>query len=292
MMRSSVSEIAEAHSQSLTNTIRKMFMSQSNSKAADILRQALVLLAAIATVIFNGISQSLPIGGRTSADISNMYTTFFTPANYAFAIWGVIYTLLLLYAVYQALPSQRANPYMRKIGWLFIVSCVLNMAWITLFQYDQILISVGVIIAFLLTLIAIYVRLDSGRANASTADRLLLLLPFSVYLGWLSVATIANISVLGVAQNWGNPLGIAAPTWAAIMLVVATLVGLIMAVTRRDVAYVLVFVWAFTAIINKQSATPVVTTTALIAVITLLIVLAVSMLLHGRRTQSLVPSRT
>lgn len=285
-------EIAEAHRQNLTSTRRKTFMSQSNSKAADTLRQALVLLAAIATVIFNGISQSLPIGGRTSADISNMYTTFFTPANYAFAIWGVIYTLLLLYGVYQALPSQRANPYMRKIGWLFILSCLLNVAWITLFQYDQILISAGVIVAFLLTLIAIYVRLDSGRANASTAERLLLHLPFSVYLGWLSVATIANVSVLGVAQNWGNLLGIAAPIWAAIMLVVATLLGLIMAVTRRDVAYVLVFVWAFTAIINKQSATPVVTTTALIAVITLLVVLAVSMLFHGRRPQSLVPSRT
>ena len=257
-------------------------MSQSNSKAADTLRQALVLVAGIATIAFNGISQSIPVGGRTSADISNQYTTYFTPANYAFAIWGVIYLLLLGYAIYQALPAQRENPNARKIGWLFILSCVLNCVWITLFQYDQILISVFVIVAFLITLIAIYVRLDIGRGKVSAADRWLLHLPFSVYLGWLSVATIANISVLGVAQNWGDLFGIAAPAWAAIMLVVATLVGLAIAATRRDVAFVLVLVWAFIAIINKQSATPVVTTTAWGAVMMLLVVLAGSILPGGR----------
>ncbi len=266
-------------------------MSQSNAKSVDTLRQALVLLAADATIAFNGISQSLPIGGRTSADVSNQYTTFFTPANYAFVIWGVIYLLLMGYAIYQALPTQRANPDARKIGWLFVLSCVLNCVWITLFQYDKILISVAVIVAFLLTLIAIYVRLDIGRARVSTADRLLLHLPFSVYLGWLSVATIANISVLGVAQGWGDLFGIAAPTWAAIMLVVATLLGLIMAVTRRDVGFVLVLVWAFTAIINKQAATPVVTTTATVTVITLLVVLAGSLLLRMRRSQVPAPGR-
>jgi tryptophan-rich sensory protein len=266
-------------------------MSQSNSKSADLLRQVLVLVAVIVTIAFNGLSQTLPIGGRTSADVSNSYTTYFTPANYAFAIWGVIYMLLLAYSIFQALPAQRGNPNARKIGWLFILSCVLNCVWITLFQYNQILISVFVIVAFLLTLIAIYVRLDIGRARVSTAERWLLHLPFSIYLGWLSVATIANISVLGVAQKWGDLFGIGAPAWAAILLVVATLVGLILAVTRRDVGFVMVFVWAFTAIINKQSATPVVTTTALITVIVLLVVLAGSMFFTYRRSHNLVPSQ-
>jgi len=267
-------------------------MSQSNSRTSDITRQVLVLLATLVTIAFNSISQALPIGGRTSADVSNQYTTFFTPANYAFAIWGVIYLLLLAFSIYQALPSQRQNPAMRRIGWLYILSCVLNCAWITLFQYDQILISVIVIVAFLLTLIAIYVRLDMSRAQASTRERLLLHLPFSVYLGWLCVATIANISVLGVAQNWGNLLGIAAPVWAAIMLVVATVVGLIFAVTRRDVGFVMVFVWAFTAIISKQTATPVVTTTAAIMGAVLLIGLVGGLMFSHRPQRTLVPSRT
>jgi translocator protein len=262
-------------------------MSQSNTKTTDTLRQALVLVAAIATIAFNGISQAIPVGGRTSADVSNQYTTFFTPANYAFAIWGVIYLLLLAFGIYQALPSQRENPNTRKISWLFILSRILNCAWLILFQSDQILVSVVVILTFLLTLIVIYVRLDIGRTKVSTAARWLLHLPFSVYLGWLCVATIANISVLGVAQNWINPLGIDGPIWAAIMLVVATIVGLIIATTRRDVGFVLVFVWAFTAIINKQSATPVVTTTALVTVIVLLVVLAGSILLNYQRSRTL-----
>jgi benzodiazapine receptor len=262
-------------------------MSQSSSPLSNGLRQGLVLLAAIATIAFNGISQTIPIGGRTSAEISNQYLSIFTPANYAFAIWGVIYLLLLLYGIYQALPAQRHNSHIRQIDWLFILSCILNCVWIVLFQYDQILISVFVIIAFLITLIAIYLRLDIGRAQVTTAERLLVQLPFSVYLGWLSVATIANIAVLGVAQNWGDLFGITAPTWAAIMLVVATVVGLVLAVTRRDIGYVLVFVWAFTAIMNKQAEYPIVTTTALVMVIALLIVLAGSIIVNYRRSQTL-----
>ncbi len=255
-------------------------MAQSPSKSADILRQFVVLLAVIVTIAFNGLSQSIPIGGRTSAEVSNTYATYFTPANYAFAIWGVIYLLLLAYGIYQALPAQRENPYARKIGWLFVLSCALNCVWLVLFQSDQITLSLIVIVAFLVTLMAIYVRLDIGRVQVSSSDRWLLQLPFSVYLGWLSVATIANASVLGVALKSGDLLGISGPTWAAIMLVVATLVGIVLVVTRRDWAYILVFVWAFTAIISKQAGIAVVTNTATATVVVLIVVTAVSLFLN------------
>src|SRR5215203_1748495 len=99
---------------------------------SDRMRQVLVVVAAIVTIVYNSISQAIPIGGNTSADISNQYPTYFTPASYAFSIWGVIYLLVLGYAIYQALPAQRENPYQRKVGWLFIVTCVLNCLWITL----------------------------------------------------------------------------------------------------------------------------------------------------------------
>lgn len=257
-------------------------MTQSPSKSADLVRQIAVLLAVIVTIIFNGLSQSLPIGGRTSADVSNTYSTYFTPANYAFAIWGVIYLLLVAYGIYQALPAQRANANARKIGWLFVLSCVLNCVWLVLFQSDQIALSLIVIVAFLVTLMAIYVRLDIGRAPVSAGDRWLLQLPFSVYLGWLSVATIANASVLGVALKSGDLLGISGPTWAAIMLVVATLVGIVLVVTRRDWAYILVFVWAFTAIISKQAGIAIVTNTAAVTVVVLIVVTAASLFLNRR----------
>src|SRR5690349_16067693 len=135
-----------------------MRMTQATSKTSDTVRQAAVLLAAITTIAYNGLSQAIPIGGRTSADVSNSYPTYFTPANYAFAIWGVIYLLLFAYSIYQALPAQRENPNARRIGWMFVLNCVLNCVWITLFQYDQILLSLVVIIGMLLSLIAIYLR--------------------------------------------------------------------------------------------------------------------------------------
>ena len=258
-------------------------MTASPYKSADRLRQILVLVATLVTIAFNGLSQSLPIGGRTSAEVSNTYTTFFTPANYAFSIWGVIYLLLLGFALYQALPAQRENVHARKIGGLYLLTCALNCTWITVFQSNLIPLSFALIVAFLVTLIAIYRRLDVGRAPVSRSDRWLIQLPFSVYLGWLSVATIANGAVLGVALEQTDPLGIAGPTWAAMMLVVATALGAFIVTTRRDLAYVLVFIWAFVAIINKQSATPVVTTTALVAVIVLIVVSAGRLILGQRK---------
>lgn len=265
-------------------------MVQSRSNPADVIRQIMVLASVIVTIVFNGLSQSIPIGGQTSADVSNTYSTYFTPANYAFAIWGLIYLLLLSFGIYQALPAQRANPTARRIGWLFVLSCVLNCLWITFFQYDLIVVSVIVIIALLLTLLVIYTRLDAGRGTASIAERLFLHLPFSVYLGWLSVATIANVSVLGISQNWGNLLGIAAPTWAAIMLGVATVIGVAVVIARRDFAYAGVFVWAFLAIINKQSEMSVVTT-AWAGVLILLVISSISFMLNRRNPQSFVPRR-
>jgi tryptophan-rich sensory protein len=263
----------------------------------DVVRQVAVLAATVATVAYNGISQAAKIGGNTSADISNKYSTYFTPANYAFAIWGIIYTLLFAFAIYQALPSQRTNPNTRKVAVPFLITCALNCIWITVFQYDQLAISFGLIILFLASLIIIYVRLGIGYTQASTVERLVLHLPFSVYTAWLCVATIANASALGVALNPAlgvvssdTFLGIASPTWAAIMLVVATLVGAIIGFTRRDIGFVAVFVWAFTAIISKQAGVTLVTTTAGITSAVLVIVLAAGLVTKMRRPQSSLTS--
>lgn len=265
-------------------------MSQSNtspsSQSSDILRQVLVVVSTVITIGYNGLSQTIPIGGQTSAQVSNRYETFFTPANYAFAIWGVIYLLLAAYSVYQALPAQRTNPLARASGWLYILTGVLNCVWITLFQTNQLAISVLVIAGFLAALAAIYARLNSHHGRVSLADRWFIYVPFSVYMGWVSVATIANVALFGVASNWGNLLGIDATAWAAIMLVVASVVGGVIASTQRDIGFIAVFVWAFLAIVNKQAATPLVTNTALIMVGVLIVVLGVSLALNSRRPEA------
>ncbi|MFN8417717.1 MAG: TspO/MBR family protein [Anaerolineae bacterium] len=253
------------------------------STSSDLLRQILNVVAVIATIVFNGLSQSLRLGGTNSAEVSNSFPVYFVPANFTFSIWGVIYLLLIAFAVYQALPSQRTNIYARRIGWLFIVTCVLNCAWITAFQFRQFWVSVLIIVALLATLILIYQRLGSGQQQVSTRDYWFYRLPFSVYLGWVSVATIANLTVTLYSAGWDG-FGLSGPVWAAIMLVIGGVLGAIMLLTRRDVAFALVILWAFGGIVSKQAEFAIVAGTALAVIVALVVLLVVTILRNRQIT--------
>ena len=210
------------------------------------------LAAFILTLVINGIAGSTKlIGGVNTAEVSDAYPTLITPAGYTFAIWGVIYLLL----VYQALPSQNGNGFQRKIGWLFVVSSIMNIAWIFCWQYGQLVVSVGLIFLLLISLITIYLRLNVGREQAPVRERLAVHLPFSVYLGWITIATIADVAVTLVALNWGG-LGIAAETWALLITAVALLIAMAVIVTRKDIGYGLVIIWALAGIAVKQMPHP------------------------------------
>jgi benzodiazapine receptor len=230
----------------------------------DTLRQISIVVAVIATIVVNGLANALPINGRQTGAISDMFPVYFTPAGYVFSIWGLIYLALIAYAIYQALPAQRANPRLRSIGTLFLIASVANIAWIFLWQYLQFAATIEAMLVLLLTLIGIYLRLDAGRSNPSRAERWFVNLPFSIYLGWITVATIANATVLLSYLNWDG-FGISAQAWLVIMLAVALAVAALMALLRRDVAYLLVLAWAFAGIAIKHSATPAVTLAAWIA---------------------------
>jgi hypothetical protein len=230
----------------------------------DTLRQALAVATLAVTIILNGLANALPLNGQTTGEISDRFPIFFVPAGYVFAIWGLIYFGLLAFAVFQALPGQRENPRLRQIGYLFAFTNLVNAAWVVSWHFELFPLSLLLIVTLLLTLIAIYVRLGVGRFAVSSAETVLVRLPFSIYLGWLSVATIANTSQLLFWLGWeGAPL--TGQVWAAIMLAVATTLGAAMALTRRDVAYLLVFVWAFVGIAVKQAGDPLVSTSAWIA---------------------------
>ena len=153
------------------------------SKVAGWLRWANIV-AFIATLIVNGLSNTTLIGGKTTAEVSNSHPTLITPAGYVFAIWGVIYVLLWVYLVYQALPSQKNKLFQKQISFLFILTSIFNIVWLFFWQNEFLPISVAVIFAFLATLIAIYLRLHIGRSNVSLSEKLCVHLPFSVYLGW------------------------------------------------------------------------------------------------------------
>lgn len=233
----------------------------TGSRSVDLTRQILTVMATIVTLSVNALANIVPINGLNTAEISNRFPVFFVPAGYVFSIWGVIYLGLIAFAVYQALPAQRENPHSRSIGWLFILSCVANSVWIFLWHYELFPLTVPVMLVLLACLIVIYLRLNIGRREVSIAERWCVHIPFSIYLGWITVATIANVTDLLYYLGWDG-FGISPQVWAVIMLVAATLIASAVSATRRDVAFIAVIVWAFVGIMVKQADAPLVATTA------------------------------
>jgi len=221
--------------------------------AKSILLNCANVLAFAWTVVVNGLAGGTTfLGGKLTSEISDATPTLITPAGYVFSIWGVIYVLLGIFVVVQALPSQRGKHYQEKIGWLFVLSCLLNIAWLFLWQFEYLSLSVVLMFLLLASLIAIYLRLNIGKLVAPMREKLAVHLPFSVYLGWITIASIANVAVTLVSIGWDG-FGIAFETWAILIVAVALLIALLVISTRKDVAYGLVIIWALLGIAAKQS---------------------------------------
>lgn len=248
----------------------------------DTLRQTINVLAVIVTLVVNGLANALPLNGQTTAAISDRFQVLFTPAGYVFSIWGLIYIGLIAFAIYQALPGQRENVRLRRIGYLFALSCAANIVWLFLWHYEVFLLTVPVMLALLLLLIAIYLRLDVRRTAVTTIEKWTVNIPFSVYLGWISIATIANVADVLDYLNW-NGWGLAPEVWTIIMLIVGVALATVMSVRRGDIAYALVVVWAFAGIGVKQVDTPTVATAAWIAAAAVIVVLIASTTTRTRR---------
>jgi len=248
------------------------------------LRIGMVILTTIFALTLNTLAVVLPLNGRSTAEISDSFNVLFVPAGYVFSIWSLIYLGLIGFTLYQALPSQRENPLLQKVGWLVALSSLLNGAWIFFWQYGVYAMSLVVMLALLATLIAIYLRLNIGRTAFSTADKWLVSIPFSIYLGWITVATIANISdVLSWVGFTGG--GIAPQAWVVILLAVGVALAAIAAITRRDIAYLLVLVWAFAGIGVHWPALPTVMVASYTAaaLVTLLAVYSLAMRLRSQK---------
>jgi hypothetical protein len=247
----------------------------------DTLRQIVTVIGVVATIAVNTLSETLPLNGKGTGQISDQFPILFVPAGYVFSIWGLIYLGLIAFAVFQALPAQRENPRLRSIGGLFALASAANIAWIFLWHYEVFPATFVVMLVLLASLIAIYLRLGIGRTSVSRAETWTVRVPFSVYLGWITVATVANATQLLYFLGWnGGALGPEA--WTVIMLAVAVVLAWLVAITRRDVAYLLVLVWAFIGIATKHVGTPVVSNAAWIA--TALVAAAVVWSALPRRT--------
>ncbi len=219
----------------------------------DTLRQVIVVLSIIATLVVNVLANALPFNGLSTAQVSDQFHVYFVPAGYVFAIWGLIYIGLIAYAIFQALPAQRENPRLRNSGYLVAAAGLANCVWLFLWHYEQFLLTLVVMISLLVLLILVYVNLGIGRTQVSTAERWAVQVPFSVYLGWITVATIANVTDVLYYLNWDG-FGIGARDWTLVLFAAVIVIAGLMSLTRRDVAYNLVIVWALVGIAVKQAA--------------------------------------
>lgn len=228
----------------------------SGPQSADLARQGAVLAALAATIGVNALANILPLNGQTTGEISGRFPLLITPPGYVFGIWGVIYTGLIGYAIYQALPARRDDETLRRIAWPFVLSCAANIAWLLLWHYNQYGLTLGAMVGLLLALITVDLRLGRVRGGA-VAEQLLVRLPFSVYLGWISVATIVNATVALTAAGWdGGP--ISPEAWTAGLIGVGAGLGLAQGAGRGQVGYPLVLAWAFSGVAAKNAGVPLV----------------------------------
>jgi len=251
-------------------------------------RQFIVIVAALAMIVVNVLANALPINWQNTGEISDRFDIYFVPAGYVFSIWGLIYIGIIAYLIYQALPAQRNDARMEAIAGPFVLSSVANIVWIFLWHYNAFPATLLAMLVLLASLIVIYLRLGTGRTRISTAETWAVRVPFSIYLGWITVATIANVTQVLYYVGW-NGFGISPETWLMIMLAVAVVVAGLMAWTRRDAAYLLVLVWAFIGIALKHAAVPPVAIAAWIATaaVVLLVVYAALIARRGAATTGL-----
>ena len=204
-------------------------------------------VAFVVMVAVNYLAVSLPLAGRDTGAISDSYPNLFAPAGYTFSIWGVIYTLLFVYVIYQF--KVKKDSLILKVNKLFIVNALLNAMWIFAWHYLVIWLSVIIMVGILVTLIKIADILRIEKLNSK--EQWLVQLPFSVYFGWITVATIANITTFLVSIGW-NGFGIAESFWTALVLIVGAVIGTLRMKLDRFFPYGLVLVWAYGGILNKH----------------------------------------
>ena len=247
----------------------------------DTLRQTANALSVLIALTVNILASALPLNGQNTGEISDRFQVYFVPAGYVFAIWGVIYIGWIAFVLYQFRTTQKDSPRLRRLGYLFALSGIFNALWLVCWHYNAFGWSVLVMLILLSLLIASYLKLDVGRVAVPPAEKWSVDVPFSIYLGWITVATVANVTDLLYLVNW-NGFGIAPQVWAVIMLVVAGFIGLLMTLYRKDSGYVFVLVWSFVGIAVKQSAVPLVANSAWVAS-ALMLVLALFSIVQRRR---------
>ena len=212
-------------------------------------------VAFVSTIVMNYLSNTKVFNGNDNKSVSDEYFNYFTPAGYAFSIWGLIYLGLLGFVFYtgRVLYMKHADDnLLTKIGWWFVISCIANSLWLVAWLYELPGIAAIIMSVIFLSLVKIILNIRAGIEKFSVKDYLFVALPFTLYLGWISVAFIANIAALLTKIGWGG-WGIDQITWTIIIISVAGLINLFMILKRNLPEYGAVGIWALMAISVSNS---------------------------------------
>lgn len=229
----------------------------------DYLRQLITLLAIASTFLFNLWSNLAPINGQNIGELSDtlFQDVLIIPANYAFIIWGLIYVGLFIFAVFQFRSAQANNPRLRAAGYWLVIACAAQNVWVVLFLLRQFVLSVVPMAVILLSLSLYYQGLRVGDEDIPKKEVWRAHVPISVYMGWISVATIVNVAIALYSFGWTGG-GVSPVGWTVIMVAIAALIGIWLLLQRGDVAFPLVLVWAFVAIAVKHLDKPLIASVA------------------------------
>lgn len=235
------------------------------------------LLSVILVIAVNYVSQALRLNDTTIGEISQKYDNLFTPASYAFAIWGIIFLGLFAYGIFQvkrAFFDDKPSEFIIETGYWFIAANVLNSLWVFAFVFDYTGVSVLIMLGILFSLIKIILNTNMERWDAPKSTIVFVWWPICLYSGWISVATIANVSAYLTKVGWeGSPFS--EISWTLIMISIATILNLIMIWKRNMREFAAVGVWAlFATYIRHKDSLEIIAYTALIGSILLLTYMA------------------
>jgi len=218
-------------------------------------------IAFTAVLVVNYLANALPLNGKNTGELSNQYPNLFTPAGLTFSIWGIIYLWLAIgvgfqiAALFRPALAARVEPIVEKLGWLFVATCIFNVSWIFAWHWEQLVLSVVIMLGFLITLLRLNETIGVGHSKANNLEKWIAHWPLGIYQGWITVATIANVTALLVGNNWRGG-GLGETFWAVLMIVVGAAAAIFILFRQNNLGHGLAVVWALLGIYLKRNGAP------------------------------------
>ena len=217
--------------------------------------QIATIAAILGAIVVNALSNFFPLNGLSIGAISNTLFSevLVTPANYAFAIWGVIYLGLVAFGIYQAAPARRDNARLQRVRSPIIAASLFQSLWVFAFQGRLFWLSVVVMIGILLSLVSAFLQSKKDSDRISRAEKWLIQIPIGVYFGWITVATVVNIASALYNSGWTGS-GISPAIWTVILSAISAAIAATITLQYRDIAFPAVIIWALVAIALRQTS--------------------------------------